>query len=246
MTIERVKKYLHGLWREWRIPIFVIVFIVIPVKSSLADWNWVPTGSMNPTILEGDLIFVDKVAYDLRIPLTLYRLAKWSDPRRGDIVICFSPEDGIRLVKRVIGLPGDTIEMKNNTLFLNGDPVAYTRIGFKYKELPSSNRAVVRQAHHPEHSRRVRCVLATEDLDGVIHAVMSIPSIAAMRSFGPVKVPQGSYFVMGDNRDSSRDSRYFGFVERESIVGKAMGVIGSFDITDKYQPRFGRFFESLK
>ena len=233
MNTERVKKYLCRLWKEWRIPLFFIVFVVIPVKSSLADWNWVPTGSMNPTILEGDLIFVNKIAYDLRIPLTMHRLAKWSDPERGDIVVCFSPEDGVRLVKRVIGLPGDTIEMKNNTLLLNGEPVVYTRIGRKYTELLSGK-------------HRVECVFAIENLDGVTHTVMSIPSIEAIRSFGPMTVPQGSYFVMGDNRDSSRDSRYFGFVDRESIVGKAKGVIGSFDITDKYQPRFGRFFESLK
>ena len=233
MKTERVKRYLHSLWKEWRIPLFFIVFVVIPVKSSLADWNWVPTGSMNPTILEGDLIYVDKIAYDLRIPLTMRRLAKWSDPERGDIVICFSPEDGVRLVKRVIGLPGDTIKMRNNTLFLNGEPVGYTKIGRDYKELLSGK-------------RKVRCVLAIEDLDGVAHTVMNIPSINAMRNFGPVTVPQGSYFVLGDNRDSSRDSRYFGFVDRESIVGKAKGIIGSFDITDKYQPRFGRFFESLK
>jgi len=228
-----VKKYLRRLWNEWRIPLFFIVFVVIPVKSSLADWNWVPTGSMNPTILEGDLIYVNKIAYDLRIPLTMHRLAKWSDPERGDIVICFSPEDGIRLVKRVIGLPGDTIQMKNNTLFLNGEPVDYTKIGRDYTKILSGK-------------LRVKCVLEIEDLDGFTHTVMSIPSIEAMRSFGLVTVPQGSYFVMGDNRDSSRDSRYFGFVERESIVGQAKGVIGSFDITDKYQPRFKRFFESLK
>ena len=233
MKTERVKKFLRRLWKEWRIPLFFIVFVVIPVKSSLADWNWVPTGSMNPTILEGDLIFVNKMAYDLRIPLTMHRLAKWSDPERGDIVICFSPEDGIRLVKRVIGLPGDTIQMKNNTVFLNGEPVDYTKIGGDYTKILSSK-------------LRVKCVLEIEDLDGVTHTVMSIPSIKAMRSFRQVKVPQGSYFVMGDNRDSSRDSRYFGFVERESIVGKATGVIGSFDITDKYQPRFKRFFGSLK
>lgn len=233
MKTEKVKKFLYNLWKEWRIPLFFIVFVVIPVKSSLADWNWVPTGSMNPTILEGDLIFVNKIAYDLRFPLTMHRLAKWSDPERGDIVICFSPEDGIRLVKRVIGLPGDTIEMKNNTLLLNGEPVVYTRIDGKYTELLPNK-------------QKVRCVLAIEDLDGVTHTVMSIPAIQAIRNFGPVKVPKDSYFVMGDNRDSSRDSRYFGFVDRELIVGKAKGVIGSFDITDKYQPRFRRFFEALK
>ena len=233
MKTEQIKKFASRLWKEWRITLLFIVFVVIPVKSSLADWNWVPTGSMNPTILEGDLIYVNKMAYDLRFPLTHYRLAKWSNPERGDIVICFSPDDGVRLVKRVIGRPGDTIEMRDNTLLLNEEPVAYTRIDPKYGEqLPDKVRG--------------KCVLAMEDLDGTAHPMMTVPSVAAMRNFGPVTVPQDSYFVMGDNRDNSRDSRFFGFVERESIVGQAKGVIGSFDITDKYQPRLGRFFSALR
>lgn len=233
MKTDKIKRVAQKLWREWRATFLFIVFVIIPVKSSLADWNWVPTGSMNPTILEGDLIYVDKVAYDLRFPLTSYRLAKWSDPERGDIVVCFSPDDGTRLVKRVVGLPGDTIEMRDNVLLLNGEPVDYERMDPKYaKPLPDKIRS--------------RCVLAMEDLGGYIHAVMSVPSVAAVRNFGPLTVPQGSYFVMGDNRDNSRDSRFFGFVDRESIVGQAKAVIGSFDITDKYQPRFGRFLATLK
>lgn len=230
---QKVKKYIRRTWKEWRVTIFFVVFVVIPVKSSLADWNWVPTGSMNPTILEGDLIYVDKTAYDLRFPLTLYRLAKWSDPKRGDIVVCFSPDDGTRLVKRVIGEPGDTIEMRENTLYLNGRAVRYTEIEPEYMESLSTR-------------GKGNFILAMEDLEGVSHAVMSVPWISAVRSFGPVTVPEDNYFVMGDNRDNSRDSRYFGFVERKVIVGKAKGIIASFDITDKYQPRVRRFFDSLK
>jgi signal peptidase I len=233
MNRKKIKQFICKSWKECRTTVFFIVLVVIPVKSSVADWNWVPSGSMNPTILEGDLIYVDKIAYDLRIPLTLHRLAKWSDPQRGDIVICFSPDDGTRLVKRVIGLPGETVEMRNNTLFLNGEPVLYTKAEPRYEEYLSG-------------MLRVNSILATEDLDGSAHAVMSIPSIRAMRSFGLVTVPPDSYFVMGDNRDRSRDSRYFGFVDREQIVGKAKGVIGSFDITDKFQPRIRRFFAALK
>ncbi len=233
MKIRKVTKYIRRLWKEWRMAIFFLVFVVLPVKSSLADWNWVPTGSMNPTILEGDLLYVDKIAYDLRFPLTLHRLAKWSDPQRGDIVVCFSPDDETRLVKRIIGRPGDIIELRNNILLLNGETVSYTKIDSKYtKYLPGKQKR--------------KYILAMEDLNGVTHAVMSTPSIMAVRTFGPVTVPQDSYFVMGDNRDNSRDSRYFGFVERKSIVGKAKGIIGSLDITDKYQPRFKRFFASLK
>ena len=233
MKTEKLKKLLYKYWKEYRSIVILVVFVIIPVKSSLADWNWVPTGSMNPTILEGDLIFVNKAAYDLRIPLTLHRLAKWSDPQRGDIVVCFSPDDGIRLVKRVIALPGDTVAMRNNMLFINGQRLDYTKIDSKYTEYLSN-------------SLRKKCVLAMEDLDGSSHAIMSFPSIASMRNFGPITVPQDSYFVLGDNRDNSRDSRFFGFVDRKMIVGKAEGVITSFDITDKYQPRFKRFFDSLK
>jgi signal peptidase I len=233
MNKEKIKKFILKTWKECRVTILIIVFVVIPVKSSLADWNWVPTGSMNPTILDGDLIYVNKLAYDLRFPLTMHRLAKWSDPQRGDIVIFFSPEDGTRLVKRVIGQPGDTVEMHNNVLYLNDEPVNYENNDSEYKEdLPRK--------------LRNRSIVATEDLDGYTHPVMSVPSLPAMRSFGPVTVPEGHYFVMGDNRDNSRDSRYFGFVERQSIVGKAKGVIGSFDITDKFQPRLDRFFAALK
>jgi signal peptidase I len=233
MNAEKIKKFIIKSWKECRVTILIIVFVVIPVKSSLADWNWVPTGSMNPTILDGDLIYVNKIAYDLRIPLTMHRLAKWSDPQRGDIVIFFSPEDGTRLVKRVIGRPGDTIEMRNNVLYINSEPIDYTRVGSEYTDdLPRN--------------LRDKSIVAIEDLDGFTHPVMSVPSIPATRSFGPVIVPDHSYFVMGDNRDNSRDSRYFGFVERQSIVGKAKGVIGSFDITDKFQPRLDRFFAALK
>ena len=233
MKKHKVTNFIRRAWIQWRLTVLIIVVIVIPVKSSLADWNWVPSGSMNPTILEGDLVYVNKIAYDLRFPLTLYRLAKWSDPDRGDIIICFSPEDRIRLIKRVIAVPGDTVEMKSNTLFLNGRPVEYTKIDSKYIEYLPDNLK--------NHS-----LFAMEDLLGCTHPVMSTPSISARRSFGPITIPPDNYFVMGDNRDNSKDSRFFGLVERKVIVGKANALITSFDITDKYQPRLKRFFASLK
>ena len=231
--IGKVWRLGRRTWRQWRMVVAFVVFIVVPVKSSLADWNWVPTGSMNPTILEGDLIYVNKVAYDLRVPLTLHRLASWSQPNRGDVVVCLSPEDGTRLVKRVVGKPGDTVQMIHNVLYLNGRPLSYRQTG---------------QAC-PVHMRRqptLTGVLALEDLDQTVHAVISVPGVSAMRSFGPVVVPVGHYFVMGDNRDVSRDSRYFGLVPRASILGRAGAVVVSFDLTDKCQPRIRRFLTRLR
>ena len=221
------------IWREWRFAAFFVLFVVVPLKSSLADWNWVPTGSMNPTILEGDLIYVDKIAYDLRFPLTLHRLATWSEPQRGDIVICLSPTDGTRLVKRVIAIPGDTVEMRTNVLFLNGQPLAYERTDQDYVNCLPEELAG-------------DCVCALEELGQTTHPVLSIPAVQARRDFGPVTVTNGHYFVLGDNRDLSRDSRFFGLVPRRSILGQAKAVILSFDMTDKYLPRLGRFFAGLK
>ena len=228
-----IKSFLKKQWKEWRLFIFLVIFVVIPFKSSLADWNWVPTGSMKPTILEGDLIFVNKLAYDLRVPLTLHRIAKWSDPKRGDIVVCFSPEDNVRLVKRIIALPGDTISMFNNELFINGERLDYTAIDEKY-------------SHYLSNDMKKFSTMAMEDLDGHLHAVMNIPGANSKRTFSEKTLPEDCYFVMGDNRDNSKDSRMFGFVERKSIIGQAKGVITSFNIKDKYQPRFGRFFDSLQ
>src|SRR3954471_3455734 len=90
-------------------PIVIMLFVLLAARSSLADWNDVPTGSMNPTILEGDRVFVNKLAYDLKVPFTTWHLAEWGMPQRGDVVVFYAPTDGTRMVKRVIGLPGDTI-----------------------------------------------------------------------------------------------------------------------------------------
>ena len=233
MGRRKVGQFAHRLWREWRLAIFFIVFVVIPARSSLADWNWVPTGSMNPTIVEGDLVFVDKAAYDLRVPLTLHRFARLAEPQRGDIVVCLSPEDGTRLVKRIVGLPGETVEMKNNVLFIDGRRVQYSTADPQWVE------------GVPEKLRDA-CTLASEQLDEMSHPVMGVPAIRARRSFGPVTVQRDCYFVMGDNRDISKDSRFFGPVPRRSILGQAKGIILSVDVTDWYQPRLGRFLAPLR
>jgi signal peptidase I len=232
MRISLSKQWFLKTWRQWRSTVFFIVFVILPVKSSLADFNWVPTGSMNPTILEGDYIFVNKAAYDLRVPFTLARLAAWSDPARGDIVICFSPLDGKRLVKRVVGLPGDTLSMSNNQLVINGEPL---------NQEPMS----AQDFHGLTTTLRCYGRFAREDLGGRTHAIVTVPSMPAKRSFKPITIPEGAYFVMGDNRDNSLDSRMFGLIARRAIVGKAVGIAGSFNIKDKYQPRLGRFFSGL-
>jgi signal peptidase I len=231
MNKEKERQW-FSVARSWAWTLFVALLIATSFRSAVADWNDVPTGSMKPTIVEGDRIFVNKLAYDLKIPYTTFHLSRWGDPLRGDIVVFFSPADGQRLVKRVIGLPGDTIALVRNRLIVNGTLA-------QYQPLPPCEESTV------ENPSSFSCRAMQERLEGNEHAIRIFPGQPAMNTFGPIEIPQGEYFMMGDNRDRSADSRYFGFVKRERIVGRATRVIFSLNRDHYYIPRKGRFFKRL-
>jgi signal peptidase I len=232
MTTDRFRSRARRPWLREARSLLLLTLAVFAIRSSLADWSDVPTGSMKPTILEGDRIYVNKLAYDLKVPFTTRHIAEWSNPNRGDIVVFFSPRDEMRLVKRVIGLPGDVVELRNNTLILNGQPVAYRPLAEDLvRDLAGGERAT-----H---------VFAAEQLGSRPHAVAGYPAVQALRDFGPCHVPEGHYFMMGDNRDDSFDSRFYGAVERRRIVGRATAVALSFDRSNYWAPRWHRFASAL-
>jgi len=201
--------------------LFIILMSVF--RSAVADWNEVPTGSMQPTIVEGDRILVNKMAYDIRIPFTHVSIIKRADPVRGDIVVFDSEQSGKRLVKRVIGIPGDMVEMKNNVLIINGEEIAYRDI---------------------DHSGKGGDKI--ENLMGIKHIVrIKETNSNYLSTFKAVRVPEGHYLVLGDNRDNSADSRVIGFVPRQEIVGRSRDVVMSLDYENFYLPRSERFFHAL-
>ena len=221
-------------WREWRGYILFFCLVWIPLRSTVVDYNPVPTGSMNPTILEGDVVWVDKLAYSLRVPLTQKHLVRWGEPARGDIIVLISPVDGTRLVKRVIGVPGDQISLRNNRLTLNGAPLAYTPAAADYGP-------TIAETFRP-HS-----VFAEEILPGHSHPIMALPRFShEHRNFDPITIPQDRFFIMGDSRDNSIDSRTWGFAPRDAILGQAKGILVSLDINDTYLPRWNRWATKLR
>jgi len=210
------------LWQEYRgLVLFVVLMIIF--RSALADWNTVPTGSMKPTILEGDRIFVNKLAYDLKVPLTHISMFKFADPKRGDIVVFDSKAADTRLVKRVIGVPGDIVEMQDNRLRINGIEARYSNVEYT-----------------------ADAIFAIESYVGMTHRIELAPTgVSYFSSFGPVRVPPGHYLVLGDNRDNSADSRVRVFIPRGEIVGNARAVVLSLNYDRYYLPRMDRFFRDL-
>lgn len=230
---DRPKSRLSVLWREWAKPILTAVIVLGALRSSLADWNDVPTPSMVPTILTGDRVFIDKRAYDWRVPFLGTRLAERRDPERGDIVIFPSPVDGTRLIKRIVGLPGDVIEVSSGRLIVDGAAARYA---------PLATDALEGCEH--EHSL-ANFEVRREEAFGLDHPMMTARGASHGGDFGPYEVPPGHYFVMGDNRDRSFDSRAFGPIPREEIQGKALAVALSVDPARSYRPRFARWFSPL-
>lgn len=214
-----MNKRIAKIWKENRSLVLFIALMLV-FRSAVADWNTVPTGSMQPTIVEGDRILVNKMAYDIRLPFTNLSLVQLSKPERGDIVVFDSQVSDLRLVKRVVGIPGDTVELRNNELRINGVPRTYRTIS---TDVFATDRWEV--SAETEHRVRLRGSRSS--------------------SFPPTVVPDNHYFVLGDNRDNSADSRVIGFVPRQEIVGRARTVVLSFNYDNYYIPRSERFLHTL-
>lgn len=201
---------------------FVFLLLMSVFRSGIADWNVVPSGSMKPTIVEGDRILVNKLAYDLQVPFLYHSLRKLNDPQRGDIIVFDSEVAQLRLVKRVIGLPGDLVEMVDNQLYINGQALQYDVLESYQNQVDEK-----------------------EDLLGVVHTVRLNREGSRLSSFEPTKVPENFYLALGDNRDNSSDSRVIGFVPRDEIIGRAKKVVMSVDYDRYYMPRGDRFWKTL-
>jgi signal peptidase I len=199
-------------------------------RTAVADWNPIPSGSMHPNLLEGDVVFVNRLAFDLKAPLTDVVLAHLGEPARGDVVTFISPKDGERLIKRVIAVPGDVVEMRDEQLVINGRAARYD---------------LVDHTLEPVGKGLTHAVRLVENMDGQRHSIQVLPEIDAARNFGPVSVPRDQFLVLGDNRDNSADSRFIGFVPRKALIGRAERVLVSADYQGNWMPRTERFGLSL-
>jgi len=180
----------------------VALFIALTVRSSVVQAFWVPSGSMLPTIQIGDHLFVNKLAYSLRLPFVGTELFRTGKPHRGEIVVFVSPVDRhTDLIKRIVAVEGDTVEIRNKQLYVNGERVKDSHAYFSIRRInPNSPRD----------------------------------------NYGPITVPKGKFFVLGDNRDHSYDSRFWGFGNVSDIKGRAMFVYWS-RLPGRWWPRMGRF-----
>lgn len=230
--VEKKNGRVRHAWREYR-SFLIFAFLLMLFRSAYADWVRVPSGSMNPTILEGDRLLVDKHVFGVRIPWTLTRITEGRDPSRGEIVVFDSPVDGTSLVKRVVAVPGDMVLLDDEGLVVNGERAHYSEgDAHRLQTLLAATTALSPQVFR-------------EALSGTEHDILLLPYRTPRRTFGPMRVPDDMYFMLGDNRDNSADSRFFGFVPRRNIVGRATRVVISLDPERNYAPRTERTLEPI-
>lgn len=214
MTATPAAEKKEPLVVEYARSFFPIVLIVLVLRSFLAEPFRIPSGSMMPTLLIGDFILVNKFTYGIRLPVINKKIIELNEPQRGDIVVFRYPKDpSVDYIKRVIGLPGDKVAYYNKQLFINDTPIKQDFI---------SNYRGVGQGREMNGAE-----LLQENLTGVEHSILIKPEQPTVE--GVYVVPQGQYFVMGDNRDNSNDSRYWGPVPEENLVGKAFFIWMSWD-----------------
>lgn len=193
---------------------FPVILIVLLLRSFLVEPFRIPSGSMMPTLLIGDFILVNKFAYGLRVPVVNKKVVEIGNPERGDVVVFRYPKDPTTdYIKRVVALPGDKIGYYNKMLYVNDNPVSQHLIG-DYVGIGSG--VTMSGARH-----------ISENLTGVEYDIL-VTNGAPLQN-GEMIIPEGQYFVMGDNRDNSNDSRYWGTVPEENLVGRAFAIWMNWD-----------------
>jgi len=199
---------------EYSKSFFPVILVVFFIRSFVVEPFKIPSGSMMPTLLAGDFILVNKFTYGLRVPILNNTFIEIDKPQRGDVfVFHYPPDPSIDYIKRVVGLPGDKIAYRNKQIFINGAPVELSLVGdYQYV---TSGLNMVSAKHYQEQLGEVRHDVLIEDNS------LSID--------GETEVPAGHYFAMGDNRDNSKDSRSWGFVPEDNLVGKAFLIWWNFD-----------------
>ena len=217
-NLEKAKEEIlkESVFVEYSRSLFPVILAVLVLRSFIVEPFRIPSGSMMPTLLAGDFILVNKFAYGIRLPVVDTKIIPVGLPERGDVLVFRYPKNpSIDYIKRVIGLPGDKVAYYNKQLFINGEPATQTGLG-----VYDAVGAGVSMA-----GAQVR----SEDLIGIQHSILIDTQRGSVE--GEFKVPEGRYFVMGDNRDNSNDSRYWGFVPEENLVGKAFMIWMNWDAT---------------
>jgi len=203
---------------EYARSFFPIVLIVLLLRSFLVEPFRIPSGSMMPTLLIGDFILVNKFTYGIRLPVINTKLIELNTPKRGDIIVFRYPKQpSVDYIKRVIGLPGDKIAYYNKQLYINGKHIKDLSLG-RYQGIGQGKNMTGAE-------------LILENLETVEHDILRLPGAPSVE--GVYVVPEGHYFVMGDNRDNSNDSRYWGTVPEKNLVGKAFFIWMSWDWQNK-------------
>ncbi len=187
---------------EYSRSFFPVLLFVLVIRSFVFEPFRIPSGSMMPTLLEGDFIFVKKYSYGLRLPVTETKIVETGEPRRGDVVVFRLPTDpSVNYIKRIIGLPGDTVVYERHRLTINGETIPL----------------------QPNEASTWNAPVYIEDLNGRVHDILVMNPEYSTRD-NTYRVPEGHYFVMGDNRDRSKDSRFIGAIPEEFLVGEAVRI----------------------
>lgn len=214
---EKGSKVREPVVVEYSRSLFPVLLIVLLFRSFLFEPFKIPSGSMIPTLLIGDFILVNKYVYGLRLPVLNKKVISVGEPKRGDVIVFRYPVDtSVSFIKRLVGLPGDTISYRDKNLYVNGELVSHEELG-RYTSQDVKCATPRRDA-----------VRYSETLGSVTHDIL-IHESSGSRD-GQWVVPDGHYFVMGDNRDRSNDSREWGFVPEENLMGRAVGIWLNFDM----------------